>query len=125
MALFKGNSKEVFGENVRTMKNAGHSEPKALAAAMKSAGTPNPFAKKKKTVVAKPRKMSEIADNLTTMEPSEPGQKPITFKKGGLHASTGVKPGQKIPAAKHAAAKAGKFGKKAQKQEDFYENVLS
>lgn len=59
-----------------------------------------------------------------TIMPKKKGQKPITFKKGGLHQSTGTKPGKKIPASKHAAAKAGKLGKKAQKQEMFYENVL-
>ena len=37
---------------------------------------------------------------------SSPGKKPVTFQKGGLHTSVGVPQGQKIPAAKMAAAKA-------------------
>lgn len=44
------------------------------------------------------------------------GQKPVTFQQGGLHQSTGTPPGQKIPAAKVAAAASGKLGPKAQKQ---------
>jgi hypothetical protein len=45
-----------------------------------------------------------------------PGKKPVTFQAGGLHESTGTPAGQPIPAAKMAAAKAGKLGPKAQKQ---------
>ena len=52
------------------------------------------------------------------------GQKPIKFKSGGEHASLGVPAGKKIPASKKAAARSGKYGKKAQKQELFRENVL-
>jgi hypothetical protein len=59
-----------------------------------------------------------------TIEPKKKGQKPITFKEGGLHASTGTAAGKKISASKHAAAKSGKLGPKAEKQERFYENVL-
>jgi hypothetical protein len=44
------------------------------------------------------------------------GQKPVTFNKGGLHRSVGVPEGQKIPASKMAAAKAGDYGPKAKKQ---------
>lgn len=51
-------------------------------------------------------------------------RKPLKFKEGGLHASTHTKQGQKIPAAKHAAAAAGKLGPKAKRQETFYRNVL-
>lgn len=36
--------------------------------------------------------------------------------KGGLHETTGTPPGQKIPAAKLAAARAGKYGKKGVRQ---------
>lgn len=39
-----------------------------------------------------------------------------TMQKGGLHKSVGVPQGQKIPASKLAAAKAGKYGPKAKKQ---------
>ena len=59
-----------------------------------------------------------------TMKPTKRGQKPISFKSGGLHSSTGTKPGEKISAAKHAAAGSGKLGKKAKAQELFYRNVL-
>lgn len=59
-----------------------------------------------------------------TIKPKKKGQKPITFKEGGLHASTGTPAGEKIPAAKHAAAAAGKLGPKAKKQEMFMRNVL-
>lgn len=52
------------------------------------------------------------------------GQKPIDFQEGGLHASTGTPAGEKIPAAKMAAAKAGKLGPKARKQANFAANVL-
>jgi hypothetical protein len=52
------------------------------------------------------------------------GKPAISFKEGGLHASTGTKPGQKISASEHAKAKSGALGPKAKKQEMFYENVL-
>ena len=55
---------------------------------------------------------------------SSPGKKPVTFQKGGLHQSVGVPQGQKIPAAKMAAAKAGKFGPKAVKQANFAAGML-
>jgi hypothetical protein len=54
-----------------------------------------------------------------------PGKKPVTFQKGGLHQSLGVPQGQKIPAAKMAAAKTGKFGPKAQKQANFAAGMLA
>ena len=59
-----------------------------------------------------------------TIQPTRKGQKPITFKPGGLHTSTSTPQGQKIPAAKMAAAKAGRLGPKAQKQANFAANVL-
>ncbi len=52
------------------------------------------------------------------------GQKPIKFKEGGLHSSTGTAKGKKISPAKHAAAASGSLGPKAKKQEQFYRNVL-
>ena len=42
-----------------------------------------------------------------------------TFQKGGLHKSTNTPQGQKIPASKMAAAKAGRYGPKAKKQANF------
>ncbi|MGA2401442.1 MAG: hypothetical protein ABSG91_07020 [Syntrophobacteraceae bacterium] len=59
-----------------------------------------------------------------TIEPKKKGQHEISFREGGLHSSTETASGKKIPASKHAAAKSGKLGKKAEKQELFYENVL-
>lgn len=59
-----------------------------------------------------------------TIAPKTKGQKPITFNEGGEHASLGVPAGQKIPASKERAAKAGKYGPKAKAQENFRENVL-
>jgi hypothetical protein len=53
------------------------------------------------------------------------GKRPIKFHEGGLHQSLGVAKGQKIPASKIAAAKAGKYGEKAKKQADFMTNVLT
>jgi hypothetical protein len=60
----------------------------------------------------------------TTLKPTKRGQKKIAFQKGGLHSSTGTPPGKKIPAAKRRAARSGKLGPKAKKQELFAENVL-
>lgn len=62
---------------------------------------------------------------MGTVEPTKKGEKSISFKSGGEHASLGVKKGSKIPAKKEAEAKSGKFGKKAEKQEIFRENVLT
>lgn len=59
-----------------------------------------------------------------TIQPQKKGQKPITFNKGGEHRSLGVPAGKPIPAKKAAAAAAGKYGLKAQKQEQFRRNVL-
>ena len=53
------------------------------------------------------------------------GKKPIKFKEGGLHESLHVPAGDKIPANKLAAAKAGKDGLKAKKQALFMQNVLT
>lgn len=60
-----------------------------------------------------------------TLKPTKPGQKKITFKAGGLHASTGTPKGQKIPAGKMKAAASGKLGPKAKKQAQFKKNVLT
>jgi hypothetical protein len=68
--------------------------------------------------------MAKGKGKMMTMEPTKKDEEPITFKAGGLHASTNTKAGEKIPAAKHAAAASGSLGKKAQKQENFYQNVL-
>lgn len=52
------------------------------------------------------------------------GMKPLKFKVGGLHESTGTPQGEKIPESKVQAAASGSLGAKAQKQAQFYENVL-
>ena len=62
--------------------------------------------------------------NTTETIPAIPGHKAISFHKGGLHESTGTPAGQKIPAAKKAAALAGRYGPKAKKQAEFAKNVL-
>ncbi len=60
-----------------------------------------------------------------TIKPEKKGEKPIKFEKGGEHKSLGVKKGKDIPEKKKEEAKEGKFGKKAEKQEIFRENVLT
>lgn len=60
-----------------------------------------------------------------TLKPKKKGQKPITFKKGGLHKSTGTKAGKKIPKSKMKKAAAGKLGPLAKKQALFKKNVLT
>ena len=119
MPLLSGSSDEVIGENIREMRNSGHSEAQAIAASMRNAGRSK---KKKKGKKDPPKKRGN--GGMKTMKPTKAGQKPITFKEGGLHASTGTKPGQKISAGAHAKAKSGALGPKAKKQETFYENVL-
>jgi len=59
-----------------------------------------------------------------TIEPKKKGQHKITFKKGGLHASTHTPMGEKIPASKRTAALHGAYGAKATKQALFAKNVL-
>jgi len=102
MPLLNGSSDDIVSENIREMRNAGHPEAQAVAAALRNAG------RNKKKVI----------------KPKKPGQKPLSFQEGGLHASTGTAPGQKISAAKHAEAASGQLGVKAAKQENFYRNVL-
>ena len=53
------------------------------------------------------------------------GKDPVTFEKGGLHKSVGVPEGQKIPAAKMAAAKRGEYGPKAQVQANMATGMLA
>jgi hypothetical protein len=56
---------------------------------------------------------------------SSPGQKPITFQKGGLHESTDTPSGDKIPSEKVKAALSGSYGPKAKRQALFMRNVLT
>lgn len=60
-----------------------------------------------------------------TIAPQKAGQKPITFRPGGLHRSLGVPQGQKIPASKMAAAKAGRHGPLAKKQANLATGALA
>jgi hypothetical protein len=113
MPLLKGHSKGIISENIREMRAAGHPEAQAVAAALHNAD-------KSKRGGDPPKHKSKTR----TIGPSKPGQKAIKFHEGGLHASTGTKSGKKISPAKHAAAASGKLGPKAQKQEQFYRNVL-
>ena len=53
------------------------------------------------------------------------GKKPMSFKKGGLHASLNVPQDENIPADKMAKALRGDYGPKAQKQARFAKNVLA
>lgn len=58
------------------------------------------------------------------LKKTQPGQKTITFNKGGLHESTNTPSGEKISSAKKEAALEGKYGTKAKKQALFAKNVL-
>lgn len=107
MPLMDGDSDDAVSYNISELRHSGHPENQAIAIAMN-----------------KKRQAKKRKSGMKTMKPTRPGQKPITFHEGGLHASTGTKPGAKIPASKHAAAASGKLGPKAKKQENFYRNVL-
>jgi hypothetical protein len=56
---------------------------------------------------------------------TSPGKPAISFEKGGLHNSTNTPQDEPIPAAKKAAALAGKYGPAARKQALFAKNVLT
>jgi hypothetical protein len=53
------------------------------------------------------------------------GKAPVSFQAGGLHKSLGVPAGETIPAAKIAAAKAGKYGPLAAKQANMATGMLA
>ncbi len=74
--------------------------------------------------MAAPKKSKSKAGKRT-IPPKGKGQKPITFKEGGLHESTGTPMGQPIPASKKAAALRGEYGPKAKRQAQFAKNVLT
>lgn len=59
-----------------------------------------------------------------TIQPKEPGQKPITYKPGGLHRSTSTPSGKPIPKEKFERALAGGFGARARKQALMAKNVF-
>jgi len=58
-----------------------------------------------------------MADHTVTIQKA--GNKPITFREGGLHRALGVPEDKPIPAGKRAAALAGKFGPKVKKMANF------
>jgi hypothetical protein len=64
------------------------------------------------------------AEAEKTIAAKKKNQKPLHFKEGGLHASTGTPAGKKISAAEHAEAASGKLGPRAKRQEQFFRNVL-
>jgi hypothetical protein len=74
-------------------------------------------------MAAAKKKPSSKGSGKTTI--SSPGKVPVTFAKGGLHRSVSVPQGQKIPAAKMAAAKRGDYGPQAQKQANFAAGMLA
>lgn len=72
----------------------------------------------------KPRKHTPKVGQTVTIGPEKKGQKPLKFKKGGLHASLGVPQGETIPEYLIAEAIAGQHGPKAKKQALFARNAL-
>jgi len=68
---------------------------------------------------------NSIAMKTVKLKVKKKGQKPITFKEGGLHASTNTPQGDKIPESKKEEALEGDYGKTAQKQAQFAKNVLT
>lgn len=75
--------------------------------------------------MATPKKPARKPAAKKTQTISGGGKAPVTFKKGGLHESTGTPPGQKIPAGKVAAAAKGAYGPKAKKQADMAKGMLA
>lgn len=67
----------------------------------------------------------KVSKKTVTLKPKKKGQKKITFEKGGLHRTTGTPEGEKIPAEKIAAAKAGKYGPKGKKQANMATGLLA
>ncbi len=61
---------------------------------------------------------------IVTIAPKKKGQKPVKFRKGGLHQSTGTPMGQNIPMEKISKALAGGFGPLAQKQANMAQGML-
>lgn len=61
--------------------------------------------------------MAKARGKTTTMR--APGKKPITFRRGALHAQLGVPAGQPIPPGKKAAALSGSYGPLAKKRATF------
>lgn len=60
-----------------------------------------------------------------TIMKARPGKKAVRIRPGGLHRSTNTPMGQKIPASKIAAAKAGRYGPLAKKQANMASGMLA
>lgn len=65
-----------------------------------------------------------MARKAKTVVIKKKGKKPIKFKEGGLHETTGTPAGQKIPRSKIKKALAGGYGKKGVKQAALAEGAL-
>lgn len=72
-----------------------------------------------------PKKTKTVKVGAKVTLKAKPGQKKITFKKGGLHDSLGIPQGQKIPEVAMQRALAGHYGSKAHKQAALARNVLT
>lgn len=59
-----------------------------------------------------------------TLQPRKKGQKKVTFRKGGLHKSTGTPAGQKISSADMQKALEGYYGQLAVKQANMAQGML-
>lgn len=74
MPLLGGNSQSVINENIREMKNSGHSEQSSVAASLRNA---DKFKAKKKVA---PKKSADIANDMNGKAKKA---KPFTAKKVG------------------------------------------
>jgi len=70
-------------------------------------------------IAAKNRRSPKTVKVGGTQVIKKANKKPISFKKGALHAQLGVPQGKTIPAAKKQAALAGKYGPLAKKRAIF------
>lgn len=78
----------------------------------------------KKMTKKSPAKSKVKVGTKVTIKPTKPGQKKITYKKGGLHKSLGLPQGQKIPAIAMQRAAAGHYGPMAKRQANLAKNVF-
>jgi len=69
--------------------------------------------------------MASKGGGKTTTIKGAKGKPAVSFQKGGLHRSLGVPQGQKIPAAKMAAAARGDYGPKAKAQAALAQGMLA
>ena len=76
-------------------------------------------------MAAMKRRAKRKGDRGMETIPAQGGNPPIHFQRGALHRQLGVPLGEKIPAAKMAAAKAGRYGPQAKRRALFARNVLT